>query len=95
MSFNTTFEIVGALNYLKHHHLAEVAAKFPVFARQSERREPGLAVAAEGTLSLHQSTGSRRLRMRAGEAATSWTKAEVEAESLPQCELGGHNTKGV
>jgi hypothetical protein len=41
LSFNTSFEIVGALNYLKHHHPAELAAKFPVFARQSEGREPG------------------------------------------------------
>lgn len=41
LSFNTTFEIVGALNYLKHHHLTELAAKFPVFARQSDGREPG------------------------------------------------------
>ncbi len=41
LSFNTSFEIIGALNYLKHHHLAELAAKFPVFARESDRREPG------------------------------------------------------
>ena len=41
LSFNASFAIVGALNYLKHHHLAELAAAFPVFARQSESREPG------------------------------------------------------
>lgn len=41
LSFNTRFEIVGALNYLKHHHLAELTARFPVFARQFETREPG------------------------------------------------------
>jgi hypothetical protein len=41
LSFNTSFAVVGALNYLKHHHAAELAGKFPVFARQAERREPG------------------------------------------------------
>jgi hypothetical protein len=41
LSFNTSFAVVGALNYLKHHHAAELAARFPVFARQAEGREPG------------------------------------------------------
>jgi hypothetical protein len=41
LSFNADFEIVGALNYLTHHHPDELAVRFPVFERQSQRREPG------------------------------------------------------
>jgi hypothetical protein len=41
LSFNTSFEIIGALNYLKHHYPAALAAKFPILARQLETREPG------------------------------------------------------
>jgi Methyltransferase domain len=41
LSFNEKFKIVGALNYLKHHHTAELSAKCPIFARQAETREPG------------------------------------------------------
>ena len=41
LSFNADFEIVGALNYLTHHHPDELAARFPVFARQAQSREPG------------------------------------------------------
>jgi hypothetical protein len=41
LAFNSTFEIVGALNYLKHHHPCALSAKCPILARQFENREPG------------------------------------------------------
>ncbi len=41
LSFNSHFEVVGALNYLKHHHTTELVAKFPVLGRQLANREPG------------------------------------------------------
>jgi hypothetical protein len=41
LSFNSSFEIVGALNYLKHHHPHALAAKCPILARQFASREPG------------------------------------------------------
>ncbi len=40
LTFNSEFKIIGALNYLKHHHLQEFAEKSPIFAKQ-EWREPG------------------------------------------------------
>ncbi|MBQ3403430.1 MAG: class I SAM-dependent methyltransferase [Synergistaceae bacterium] len=40
MTFNSEFEILGALNYLTHHYYNELAEKFPVFSRQPGR-EPG------------------------------------------------------
>jgi hypothetical protein len=41
LTFNSEFAIVGALNYLKHNHAAEVSRCFPVLAREMETREPG------------------------------------------------------
>ena len=38
--FNSGFKIVGALNYLIHHHRNEFAAKCPVFASQ-QKKQPG------------------------------------------------------
>ena len=37
---NDSFKVVSALNYLKHHHSAEVAAKFPILGREAARN-PG------------------------------------------------------
>ncbi len=41
LSFNRSFEVIGALNYLKHHYPNELKAAFPVLAQQFETREPG------------------------------------------------------
>jgi hypothetical protein len=40
LTFNSQFKVVGALNYLSHHHYKELAEKCPIFAVQ-EGREPG------------------------------------------------------
>ncbi|NOZ22359.1 MAG: class I SAM-dependent methyltransferase [Planctomycetes bacterium] len=39
LSFSHRFEIIGALNYLTHHHADELAAKFPIFAAERAWRE--------------------------------------------------------
>ncbi len=41
LSCNDRFEVIGALNYLSHHHRDRLAAKFPAYARQAGSREPG------------------------------------------------------
>jgi hypothetical protein len=41
LSFNKEFRIIGALNYLKHNHPAELRAKCPVLDQEFEGREPG------------------------------------------------------
>jgi hypothetical protein len=41
LSFNSSFEVIGAVNYLKRHYPDELKAAFPVLARQFEAREPG------------------------------------------------------
>ncbi|HVW97747.1 MAG TPA: class I SAM-dependent methyltransferase [Mucilaginibacter sp.] len=40
LTYNSKFKIIGALNYLTHHHYDEFAAKNPVF-RTQPGREPG------------------------------------------------------
>ena len=40
LSFNKDFKVIGSVNYLKHHHFAEIASKCPILARQPHR-EPG------------------------------------------------------
>jgi hypothetical protein len=40
LTFNTQFKIIGALNYMSHHHRDQFAEKCPVFAKQPGR-EPG------------------------------------------------------
>lgn len=40
LSFNSTFKVIGALNYLAHNYSEELKAKCPVFA-QKENLEPG------------------------------------------------------
>ena len=40
LTFNSEFKIIGALNYLTHHHYKELAEKCPIFAMQPGR-EPG------------------------------------------------------
>lgn len=40
LTFNSEFRIIGALNYLSHHHRESFSSKCPVFAKQ-EQREPG------------------------------------------------------
>ena len=40
LTYNSQFKIIGALNYLSHHHLKEFAEKCPIFAKQPGR-EPG------------------------------------------------------
>lgn len=40
LTFNSEFKIIGALNYLTHHHRNQLAAKCPFFADQPGR-EPG------------------------------------------------------
>ena len=41
LSFNHTFKIIGALNFLAHHHLNELSAKCPIFSKEHASREPG------------------------------------------------------
>lgn len=41
MSYNSSFEVVAALNFLKHHHPARMAEKFPMLAARMEQSEPG------------------------------------------------------
>jgi predicted O-methyltransferase YrrM len=41
MSFNTEFEVIGALNYLKHQYPSELSRCCPVLATQIASREPG------------------------------------------------------
>jgi hypothetical protein len=38
---NPEFRVIGALNYLTHHHPEAVAAAFPVLGRELAAREPG------------------------------------------------------
>jgi predicted O-methyltransferase YrrM len=40
LTFNQQFRIIGALNYLMHHHYEAFAAKCPVLAQQGDK-EPG------------------------------------------------------
>jgi hypothetical protein len=40
LSFNKDFRVIGAVNYLKHHHFTELASKCPILAQQPHR-EPG------------------------------------------------------
>ena len=41
MSCNKQFEIVAALNYLRHRHPAKLAEKFPILGKQMAHSEPG------------------------------------------------------
>lgn len=41
LSCNPHFEIIGAVNFLKNNHPAELSAKCPILARQMAFREPG------------------------------------------------------
>ncbi|CDO88362.1 hypothetical protein AWC29_20285 [Mycobacterium triplex] len=41
LSYNSEFKIIGALNFLKHHHPAELTAACPVLREQLDSREPG------------------------------------------------------
>jgi predicted O-methyltransferase YrrM len=41
LTFNKRFEIVGACNYLSHHHTEQFTAKCPVYAKEAGEREPG------------------------------------------------------
>ncbi len=41
MSFNSQFEIIGALNFLKHHYPQELARPCPVLRQHIDSREPG------------------------------------------------------
>ena len=41
LSFNSTVKIVGALNFLKHHHPHELARCCPILSEQMDYREPG------------------------------------------------------
>jgi hypothetical protein len=41
LSFNTAFEVIGALNHLHHTHPEMLHAKCPVLARQASWHEPG------------------------------------------------------
>ncbi|HEY1200192.1 MAG TPA: hypothetical protein VGE79_04380, partial [Niastella sp.] len=40
LTFNDQFEIIGALNFLRHHHREALAAKCPVFS-VNKNSEPG------------------------------------------------------
>jgi hypothetical protein len=40
LSHNSAFRVIGALNYLKHHHFDALAPKFPVLAKHPDH-EPG------------------------------------------------------
>lgn len=41
LSYNSEFKIIGALNFLKHHHPDELTEVSPVLREQMEFREPG------------------------------------------------------
>jgi predicted O-methyltransferase YrrM len=41
LSYNSEFKIIGALNFLKHHHPDDLTAACPVLREQLESREPG------------------------------------------------------
>jgi hypothetical protein len=41
LSFNDQYIIVGALNFLRHHHASELAEKCPVLGMELDSREPG------------------------------------------------------
>jgi len=41
LSGNRDFKIVGALNFLKHHHADEIKRRFPVLAAEFDASEPG------------------------------------------------------
>jgi hypothetical protein len=41
LTFNTQFQITGALNYLAHHHREELASRCPIFGAEASQREPG------------------------------------------------------
>jgi predicted O-methyltransferase YrrM len=41
LSFNNQYEVVAALNFLKHHHPAELADSCPVFGKRISFWEPG------------------------------------------------------
>ncbi len=38
---NRDFKIVGALNFLKHHHSDEIKRRFPALAAEFDASEPG------------------------------------------------------
>lgn len=41
LSFNSEFKIIGALNFLRHHHPRELTQCCPVLEEQLDSREPG------------------------------------------------------
>jgi len=41
LSFNSQYEVIAALNFLKHHHPAELADSCPVFGKRIDFWEPG------------------------------------------------------
>lgn len=41
LSFNNQYQIIAALNFLKHHHPAELADSCPVFGKRIDFWEPG------------------------------------------------------
>ncbi|MFC7673173.1 class I SAM-dependent methyltransferase [Mycolicibacterium sp. GCM10028919] len=41
LNFNASFEIVGALNFLKHHYPKDLASCCPILSEQMDSREPG------------------------------------------------------
>jgi hypothetical protein len=41
LSFNREFRIIGAVNFLTHHHPAVLAERFPILEMEIGHREPG------------------------------------------------------
>jgi predicted O-methyltransferase YrrM len=41
LSVNSEFQVIGALNYLKHHYPRELGARLPVLGQEMQSREPG------------------------------------------------------
>jgi hypothetical protein len=41
ISMNRGFRVIGALNFLKHHHPDPLGAKLPVLRQELSQREPG------------------------------------------------------
>jgi predicted O-methyltransferase YrrM len=41
LSFNGKFRVIGALNYLKHHHPEALVSRFPIIREEMGHREPG------------------------------------------------------
>ncbi len=65
LSFNRDFRVIGALNYLSHHHRAELERVCPVL-RDEPHREPGSFWFQRNEGSVAESGGLKRRDLRKG-----------------------------